>query len=227
MENNSPQSIGIIIDGNRRWAREHGVSVGEGHAAGLEKTKEFLAWAKEKGVKEVIVYVFSTENWNRSKEEIDNFLDLVDRGIEEWSKVALEKDIKMRIIGQRDRLSDELKIRIGKAEEKTKNGKEGTVAFAFSYGGRAEILSAVNKLLIEGRDVVTEEELRGAMWSADLRDPDLIIRTGGDKRLSNFLPWQAVYSELFFIDTKWPDFSKEEFEEVLSEFARREKRVGK
>ena len=224
---NGPRSIGIIMDGNRRWAKEKGLPSLEGHRAGLEKVKETFQWALDKGVEEVTIYAFSTENWNRAQEEVSYFMDLIDFAFKTWMKEIIEKDTKIRVIGQLDRLSETTQEKINEVTEKTKNGKNGTLAIALSYGGRAEILSAVNKLIVMDREVVTEEELRNEMWSTGLLDPDLIIRTAGDKRLSNFLPWQSIYSELFFTDTKWPAFTKEEFNSILDEYVERERRHGK
>jgi len=222
-----PKSIGVIIDGNRRWAKEQGLPSLEGHMKGYEKIQDLCTWARDAGIEEVIVYAFSTENWNRSAEEVSYLMKLMEDLLENKVRELEEKNVRIRVIGDRLRLSPHLQGLVSKAEDRTKNATGGILAFAISYGGRLEILSAVNRLLEEGRDVVTEEELRNAMWSADLHDPDLIIRTGGEKRLSNFLPWQSTYSELFFTDTKWPAFTKEEFDAVLAEFSQRERRHGK
>ncbi len=231
MEGNShariPQSIGVVIDGNRRWAKEHGLPVLEGHRAGAEKIKEMLVWAHDAGVKEVIIYVFSSENWKRAAEEVAHLMGLIEYALSQGFEEIIERDVRIRIIGERDQLPQSIQKKISEMEDRTKEAKNGTVALALSYGGRSEILTAVNQLLFQGREQVTEEELRDAMWSAGLLDPDLIIRTGGEKRLSNFLPWQSVYSELFFIDTKWPAFSKEEFLMILDEYGKRERRVGR
>jgi undecaprenyl diphosphate synthase len=223
----TPTSIGIIIDGNRRWAKERGLSVLEGHRAGLDAMRNALEWILEAGIREAIFYVFSTENWNRSEEEVKNFMGLIEFAFDHWIEEVIKKEVRIRIIGDRSAFSETIQEKILETEERTRDASGGTLALALSYGGRAEILTAVNTLLVEGRDVVTAEELEGAMWSAGLQDPDLIIRTGGDKRLSNFLPWQSTYSELFFVDTKWPAFTKDEFVGILAEYAAREKRYGR
>lgn len=222
-----PNSIGMILDGNRRWAREHGLPQLEGHRRGMEKVKEVLTWAKEAGVREFIVYAFSTENWNRSPEEVDYLMNLFAEFCESWSEEVKKQNYKLVFIGERERVSPVLREKMKQAEEKTKDGSEGTLAVALSYGGRAEILAAVNALLASKVDAVDEDSFRKSMWSAGLLDPDLIIRTGGEQRLSNFLTWQSTYSELFFTDTKLPAFSKEEFLSILSEFAERERRHGR
>jgi len=224
---NGPASIGVIMDGNRRYAKELGLPTLEGHRRGLSKISELLEWTQEAGIKEVVLYAFSTENWNRAEEEVGYLMDLFEYAFTTQFNSFIDKGGRIRFIGQRDRFPEKLQARMKEAEAKSSEGTAGTLIVALSYGGRAEILSAVNKLLLEGREQVTEAELRGAMWSANLLDPDLIIRTGGDKRLSNFLTWQSVYSELFFTETKWPAFGKEEFDAILSDYASRERRLGK
>jgi undecaprenyl diphosphate synthase len=225
-DNTTARSVGIIMDGNRRWAKENGKSSLEGHRAGLENVKVILEAALEKNVEEMILYAFSTENWNRSKEEVGHFMSLIELAFDTWFDEIIQKDTKIRFIGEIERMTESAQKKMATVVERTKDGKNGTLVIALSYGGRAEILSAVNTLLVMDREVITEQELRDAMWSAGLLDPDLIIRTGGDKRLSNFLTWQSTYSELFFTDTKWPAFSKEEFGGILDEFASRERRHG-
>lgn len=227
MTNNVPASIGFILDGNRRWAKEQGLQTLEGHRRGGEKVKEIVKWAHDAGIKEIIVYAFSTENWNRSQEEVAYLLELFESTIDELTEQVRQAKGTIRFIGQRERFSKTLQDKMTTGETKTAGGSEGTLVIAVSYGGRAEILSAVNTVLANGFEMVDEEQLREAMWSKGLRDPDLIIRTGGEKRLSNFLTWQSVYSELFFTDTKLPDFSKEEFLSILKEYAERERRVGR
>jgi undecaprenyl diphosphate synthase len=222
-----PASIGIILDGNRRWAKENGLPSFEGHRRGFEKTKEILEWADEAGIKEVVLYAFSTENWNRSEEEVSYLMGIFKHAFGEYLEEVLRKGKQLRFIGQRDRLPADLQQLMNDAEEKSKSGDRGVVAIALSYGGRPEILAAVNKLLAEGAKEVDEEQFRSAMWSAGLLDPDLIIRTGGEHRLSNFLTWQSVYSEFFFPNAKLPGFTREDFDAILAEYADRERRHGK
>ncbi|KND51175.1 MAG: di-trans,poly-cis-decaprenylcistransferase [Parcubacteria bacterium C7867-001] len=228
MNNSSvPRSVGIILDGNRRWAKARNLPTLEGHRRGAEKLKELISWSNEAGIGELILYAFSTENWNRAPEEVAYLMDLFVEFFGTWKDEAKKQKVRIRFIGERGRFSPKVQEVMTLAEEETKDGTSGILTFALSYGGRAEILDAVNTLLAKDREQVTEEELRGAMWSAGLSDPDIIIRTGGEKRLSNFLTWQSVYSELFFIDTQLPDFSKEEFNAILAEYAERERRHGK
>ncbi len=215
------------MDGNRRWAKEQSLPSLEGHRAGLAKLKEVAHWGFDAGVKTVFFYAFSTENWNRPPEEVSYLMQLFAKTIQSELKELQAEDIRIRFIGDLSRLAEPLRTEALKLEEETKKAKHGTVVLCLSYGGRGEIVAAVNNLLVQGMETVTEESLRKALWSSDLPDPDLIIRTGGEKRLSNFLMYQAAYSELAFIDTKWPALSKEEFGQILAEYASRERRHGK
>lgn len=221
------RSVGVIMDGNRRWAKERGLETLEGHKAGAEKIFDLAEWANKANIEEVILYTFSTENWNRAEEEVGYLMSLAEKLFTEQLPKFKESSVKLRFVGDLSRASERIQSVMQKAEEETKDGTKGTLVFAFSYGGRPEILAAVNKLLEEGKGNVSEEEFSNALWSTGLLDPDLILRTGGERRLSNFLPWQSVYSELFFTDTKWPDLSKEEFDAVLAEYHERERRHGK
>ena len=219
--------VGIIMDGNRRWAKARGLQGLKGHTAGLGKAKEITRHAFSKGVGTVVLYAFSTENWNRSNEEVKYLMKLFDvvfiRELEKFSK----KDIRVRFIGDLSRLPEKLRISASKLEKKSLHtGSVKTLVIAISYGGRAEILAALNRLISEGKTEVQEEDMRTALWTTDIPDPDIIIRTGGEKRLSNFLPWQSIYSELFFSDSLWPDFTKKEFDSILAEFSLRERRRG-
>ena len=226
-EKNIPSALGFILDGNRRWARENNLPQLEGHRRGLNKVKDILFWSKARGIKEVTLYAFSTENWGRSAEEIAYLMELFEELCDVLARDIKKENARMRFIGQRERFSKTLQDKMNQAEALTAEGTEATLVVALSYGGRAEILDAVNRLLIAGREQISEAELRSSMWSAGLLDPDLIIRTGGEKRLSNFLTWQSVYSELFFTDTKLPDFSESEFDSILKEYSERQRRHGK
>ncbi|MCH8050024.1 di-trans,poly-cis-decaprenylcistransferase [Patescibacteria group bacterium] len=224
----TPLSIGIIIDGNRRWAKDNGLTVAKGHRAGFDNLKACISWAEKAGVKNLIFYVFSTENWKRSKEEVTNLTKFLKSGLHEILDEAKKKKTSVRFIGQRERWPKPVQALMSKVEEETKTFKEKTVAFALSYGGRAEIVHAVNSILKKGqKKEVTEKEFEKELWTNGLPDPDIIIRTGNTMRLSNFLPWQSVYSELYFTGTLWPDFDEEEFNHVLDEYKERERRIGK
>lgn len=222
-----PKCIGMIMDGNRRWAKSEGLTSLEGHTHGYEKVKEVADWMKEAGVPNLILYAFSTENWNRSEKEVSYLMDLFRKMLTKEVDEFYKKGVKLLCAGERERLPKDLKQMIRDAEEKTKNNTQHTLVLCISYGGRAEILNATNQFLKEGKESVTEDEFSNALWTNSVPDPDIIIRTSGEQRLSGFLAWQSVYSELFFIDTHWPAFSKEEFFQILDEFAERERRHGK
>ncbi|MEK7101125.1 MAG: polyprenyl diphosphate synthase [Patescibacteria group bacterium] len=224
----TPNAIGVILDGNRRWAKEQGLPPFEGHREGSERVKDLVRWAREFGVGTVYIYAFSTENWNRAEEEVSYLMKLMAKFFAEGIVDDIEKeDGRVVFLGDRTRIPPELVSEMERTEERTRNGKAGTLAVCLSYGGRAEIIAAANKLIREGKEIQTEEEFSSALWSAGLPDPDLIIRTSGEQRLSGFLTWQSVYSELFFTATKWPAFTKEEFVSILEEYATRERRKGK
>ena len=225
---NIPRSIGMILDGNRRYAREKGLPSLEGHRLGYEKLKEVARWCKEKGVEYLIVYAFSTENWNRAPEEVGYLTELIKTILTEGTRELQKEHMRVRFIGQLERFGKEIAESARKTETETKDNDELTVVIALSYGGRAEILKAAQELLKnppEGE--LTEEVFEKHLWTAGIPDPDIILRTGGEQRLSGFLSWQGVYSELFFVPTYWPAFSKEEFEQILEEYGKRQRRHGK
>lgn len=222
-----PHCVGIIMDGNRRWAKARGLPTLEGHRQGYEKLKETVRWVKDAGIGCLVVYAFSTENWNRTAEEVSYLMDLIRLVFTQELKQLKKDGIRIRCVGDRSRFSKDIQELMENAERQTAAGDGPTLALALSYGGRPDILNAVNKLLASGAKNVTERDFSDALWTKDIPDPDLIIRTGGEKRLSGFLTWQSVYSELFFVDTYLPDFSKEEFQGILAEFNKRERRMGK
>lgn len=223
----APQCVGIILDGNRRWAKANGLPTLEGHRRGYDKVKEIMEWAKEAHISFVVAYAFSTENWNRSLEEVSYLMGLFKETLTIKLEELKKEGLRVRCIGERSRFSPELRTLMQKAEEETKHLVGPTLVLALSYGGRAEILTAARQIAKEGKCEVTEQEFSSYLWTGGIPDPDLIIRTGGEKRLSGFLTWQSVYSELFFIDTYLPDFSKDEFQAILAEFSTRERRMGK
>lgn len=221
----APHCIGIIMDGNRRWAREHGLPTLEGHKKGLGNFDSAARWVREAGVKHLAIYALSTENWNRSEDEVSYLLELFDSAIHDAFGRLEEEGVRLHFVGDLSRFPNELQEKFKTLEEKSAKHSDFHVWICASYGGRLEVLEAARVLQERGEEV-TEESLRSAMWSAGMPDPDLIIRTGGEKRLSNFLLWQAAYSELFFSDTYWPGFSNEELEAILEEYASRERRYG-
>jgi len=221
-----PYHLGIILDGNRRWAKEKGLPSFEGHKKGLETVKKVIKWAKEKGIKILTLFVFSTENWNREKKEVDYLMRLAKLAIGHNLKDIHKKDIKVKIIGQREKLPAFLQTAVEKAENLTKNNKIMILNFALSYGGRAEIIEAV-KNIIKNKippEKIDEKVIKDNLWTSDV---DLIIRTGKEKRISNFLVWQSAYSELYFLDKYWPDFSKSDLERALEEYNLRQRRFGR
>ena len=213
--------VAIITDGNGRWARSRGVSVNEGHSAGADTVKDRLRDAAELGVREFTVYSFSTENWSRPAEEVAGLMEMFSRRIAGETPELHEEGVRMRFIGRRDGVSEELVQRMAWAEELTAQNERITLFVAFNYGGRAEILDAARRF--EGG---TEEEFRACLYAPEMHDPDLIIRTSGEQRLSNYLLWQSAYSELIFRSELWPDFTREALEQSLSEFTRRRRRFG-
>jgi undecaprenyl diphosphate synthase len=222
-----PKAIGIIMDGNRRWAKEEKISLMDGHKRGYEKIKEVMEWAKEAGIDYVTVYAFSTENWNRAKDEVEYLMNLFRFALADEFESLAKNKIRVRFIGQRDRFAEDIQMLMDKTEKETVEFAGPTLVMALSYGGRTEILTAVNSLLKEGTKKVSEEDFSNTLSTAGIPDPDLIIRTSGEMRLSGFLPWQGVYSELFFVKKNWPAFNREDFFAVLAEFAERERRMGK
>lgn len=219
---NIPHHLAIIIDGNRRWAKKKGLSSFGGHKKGFDNTVKIGEYCHNIGIKILTLYCFSTENWKRSKKEVSYLMKLLSLGLDRHVKKSVEKGIKIKIIGQKEKLSKKLQEKIRKAEKVTKRNGNGILNLAISYGGRAEIIQAVQK--IKGK--ITEKKLNDNLWTAGLPDPDLIIRTGGEKRLSNFLPWQSVYSELYFTNKFWPEFTEKDLDRALEDYAARRRRFG-
>jgi undecaprenyl diphosphate synthase len=213
--------VALIADGNRRWAGARGLPVSAGYEAGADTLKARLADAIELGVEELSVYSFSTENWTRPAEEIRELISTLAARIEKETPELDARGVRMRFIGRRDDASGELSALMDWAESLTKANRRITLCIAFNYGGRAEILDAAKRF--QGG---TEDDFRRCFYAPDLHDPDLIIRTGGEQRLSNYLLWQAAYSELVFREEMWPDFSRVAFAESLAHFSSRTRRFG-
>jgi undecaprenyl diphosphate synthase len=216
-----PRYVAIITDGNGRWAKKHGVSVGAGHNAGADTVKARLRDAVELGVRELTVYSFSTENWSRPASEINALMRMFSRRIKGETPDLREEGVRLRFIGRSEGISAALGRQMDWAEEQTAENDKITLFVAFNYGGRAEILDAATRF--EGGG---EDEFRALLYAPEMHDPDLIIRTSGEQRLSNFLIWQSAYSELVFRDELWPDFSRQAFEESLAQYAGRRRRYG-
>ena len=216
-----PQYVAIITDGNGRWAQQRKLPVLEGHRAGADAVKDRLKDAVDLGVRELTVYSFSTENWTRPKEEVDGLMAMFAERIDAETPELNEEGVRMRFIGRREGISEELTQRMDWAEAETGKNDRITLFVAFNYGGRAEILDAAAKY-----DGGGEEDFARHLYAPEMHDPDLLIRTSGEQRLSNYLLWQCAYSEFVFRDELWPDFSREAFEGALREFDERRRRFG-
>jgi undecaprenyl diphosphate synthase len=213
--------VAIITDGNGRWAKRRNLPVVEGHRAGADTVKARLRDAVELGVEELTVYSFSTENWSRPRAEVSALMRMFSQRIKAETPELREEGVRMRFIGRRDGVSKRLQRQMDWAEEQTAQNDRITLFVAFNYGGRAEIVDAARRF-----GGTTEEEFRACLYAPEMHDPDLIIRTSGEQRLSNYLLWQSAYAELVFRDELWPDFSREAFEASLEEFAARRRRFG-
>jgi undecaprenyl diphosphate synthase len=216
-----PRYVAIITDGNGRWARERGLPVLAGHQAGADTVKARLRDAAELGIRELTVYSFSTENWTRPKAEVDGLMAMFAERIDRETPELHDEGVRMRFVGRRDGLNPELTRRMDWAEQKTAANTRITLFVAFNYGGRAEIVDAARSFSGE-----TEEDFRRHLYAPDMHDPDLLIRTSGELRISNYLLWQLAYAEFVFRDELWPDFSRSAFEASLAEYRRRARRFG-
>jgi undecaprenyl diphosphate synthase len=213
--------VAIITDGNGRWARARGLSVNEGHSAGADTVKARLRDAAELGIEELTVYSFSTENWSRPAAEVAGLMEMFSRRIAGETPELHEEGVRMRFIGRREGVSAELAGQMDWAEELTAGNRRITLYVAFNYGGRAEIVDAARAFTGS-----TEEDFRACLYAPEMHDPDIIIRTSGERRLSNYLLWQSAYSELVFREELWPDFTREALEQSLAEFSARRRRFG-
>jgi undecaprenyl diphosphate synthase len=213
--------VAIITDGNGRWARGRGLPVNEGHNAGADNVKARLRDAVELGIEELTVYSFSTENWSRPAAEVGGLMAMFSQRIACESPELHEQGVRMRFIGRREGIAEDLVERMAWAEGLTAENTRITLFVAFNYGGRAEILDAARRF--KGGE---EADFRKLLYAPEMHDPDIIIRTSGERRLSNYLLWQSAYSELIFRDELWPDFSRAALEESLSEFSERRRRFG-
>lgn len=218
--------LAIIIDGNRRWAREKGLPTLEGHRRGYDNVKTIGLAALERGVEFFTVYAFSTENWKRSEEEVGYLMDLLLKALTKDLDFFLKHDVRLKVVGRREGLSEKIIAAIEKAEQTTASGKRGQINLCVNYGGRAEIVDGVKALIDSGAEV-TEENLSQELWSQSIPDADMIVRTSGERRLSGFLTWSGVYSELKFVEKNWPDFSEEDLQACLKDFENRQRRFGK
>jgi undecaprenyl diphosphate synthase len=229
MQNKLPKHIGIIMDGNRRWARDRGVTSLEGHKAGYEKVKRIAEACFDRGITMATFFAFSTENWDRPPEEVSYLMKLLALALRQEAAELHRKNIRLMVIGRPEGLPAEIRAGIAHAHELTKNNSRGTMVLAINYGGRAEIVDAVKKIITTGMKPVqvTEETVSHNLYSPFIPDPDLIIRTSGELRTSGFLLWESAYSELYFSKKYWPDFSEKDLDEAIEEYSRRQRRFGR
>lgn len=227
MERVIPAHIAIIMDGNRRWARKRGLPTNIGHSQGAKALEKIAIACQELGVKFLTVFAFSTENWNRSTDEVNYLMKLLAENISSFDKRFKNDDVRIRLVGDINGLPEKLQTGIREIEERTKFKSGLTVNVAINYGGRAEIVNAIRRMNEENIKDVDEETLNKYMYTYDAPDPDLIIRTAGEQRLSGFLIWQSAYSEFYFSDVLWPDFDEKELDKAIDEFNNRKRNFGK
>lgn len=231
-QENLPKHIAIIMDGNRRWARNKGLPVSLGHKEGAKTLEKIVRYANKIGIKNITVYAFSTENWKRTTEEVTALMNLFQSYLDDYSKRADSENIKVKIIGNREGLSDKMQKSIEKCMERTKDNTGIIFNIALNYGGRDEIVGAVRNIAekIQNNEMkiedITEQTISDNLYTKGQPDPDLLIRTSGEIRLSNFLPWQLVYSEFVFVEKNWPDFSEKDLDEAIEEYQKRNRKFG-
>ena len=218
--------IAFIMDGNGRWARKRLMPREFGHKAGAEAFERIVNYCYDIGIGAVTVYAFSTENWKRPKREVDAIFSLFSDYIDHYVEKLRDRSVRFIFIGDREPFSDNLKKRMQNVEMKTANNDKMILYVGVNYGGRADICHAVNKLIEEGKTNITEEDISSRVYTHLSPDPDLIVRTGGEYRLSNFLIWQSAYSELYITETLWPDMKSEDVDKAVQEFMRRDRRFG-
>ena len=226
-ENNIPNHIAIVMDGNGRWALNKNLNRFQGHEKGVKVVKEVTKYCSEIGVKYLTLYTFSNENWNRPANEVISLMKLFRQTLIDEINLILENDIKFKVIGDKTKLDILTRKKIDDLELKTKNNKNMQLILALSYGSRQEIISAVNNLLKKNKNKVNLDDFINSLYTKNIPDPDILIRTGFEKRISNFLLWQIAYSEIFFIDDYWPNFNKIKLENIIKEYNLRERRYGK
>lgn len=218
--------IAIIMDGNRRWAKEKNLPSALGHKKGVDALKETLRACDEYGIKYLTVYAFSTENWNRKPEEVSFLMDLLGQTIKNELNEMHKNNVVINFIGDISKLNPNLQKILAKAVNKTKNNSGVNLQIAFNYGSRAEIVRAVNQIIKSGKKDITEETISQNLYTSNIPDPDLLIRTGGEMRVSNYLLWQIAYSEFIVIPEFWPDFNKKKLAECIEEYKKRNRRFG-
>lgn len=235
MENSKqglPTHIAIIMDGNRRWAKSQGKPAGFGHKAGAKTLENIVRYANKIGIEYITVYAFSTENWKRAEEEVSGLMLLLQNYLADYSKRADTENIRIKVLGDITKFPEGTQKSINDCIERTKNNTGVTFNIALNYGGRTEIIDSIKKIandLKAGKlkeEEITEDLVNSYLYTKDMPDPDLIIRTSGEQRLSGFLAWQSTYSELYFIEKNWPDFTEKDLDEAIEEYSRRTRKFG-
>ena len=221
-----PNHVGIIMDGNGRWAKMRGKNRSYGHRVGSNNVDRVVSYAFNRGIRTLSLYAFSSENWARPKEEVDELMRLLEVYFKKFIGKVLKNNIKLCVMGDVTALTEKLQKIIFDAEEKSKNNTDFTLNIAINYGARQEIVTAVKKLIQDGREI-TEQGILDNLYTSSFGEPDLIIRTGGELRLSNFMLYQGAYSELYFTDVLWPDFDENEFSKAIESYSNRKRRFGK
>ena len=221
-----PTHIAIIMDGNRRWAKKRNLPIGMGHKAGAETLQKIIESCIDIGIKYLTVYAFSTENWKRDAKEVSDLMNLLREYLAKLEKDNQDRNARICVIGDITKLENDLQEKINSIQEKTKNNTGLTINVALNYGGRDEILNAIKRLNSDEIKDLTVESFNKKLYTADSPDPDLIIRTAGEQRLSNFLLWQCAYSEFWYTDVLWPDFSRKTLENAISDFGKRNRKFG-
>ncbi len=225
-----PTHIGYIVDGNRRWAKKHGLPPYEGHLAGYHSLKDVILYTLElDGVEFVSIYIFSTENWKRPEKEVGAIMSLAMRIFKSELKEFIKRGIRIRVLGIEDGLTDELIAAARKAEEETKDLTGGTLCICFNYGGQREIVDAARRCIEDGLapDEVTEQSIADRLYAPDVPPVDLVVRTSGEQRLSNFMLWRSSYAELLFVEKLWPDMRVDDVTAIMEEYGTRQRRLGK
>ncbi len=228
-ELNVPTHIGYVVDGNRRWAKKHGLPAYEGHMAGYNAIQDVAKATLEAGVKYMSAYIFSTENWKRSQDEVSKLMSLVLKLLTADLHLFEENNIRLKVLGSREGVSDKILKAIDEAEARTANNTAGTLAICFNYGGQQEIVDAVKKIVQSGipADEITAETIENNLYAPEIPPVDLIVRTSGEQRISNFMLWRAAYSEMLFIDKLFPDMTKQDVTDIINEYNKRSRRFGK
>jgi len=224
-----PRHVAIIMDGNRRWARGRGVPEAQGHAAGVEAIRPIVEHAVRRGIDVLTIYAFSRENWARASHEIETLIGLLEATIRDETPRLIKEGVQVRLAGRLDELPADTRASIEQAILATAGGERMVLNVAFNYSSRSEIVDAVRAFVDDGHDLaeLDEDGLSAYLYTADLPEPDLLVRTGGDQRISNFLLWQAAYAELYFCDRYWPDFGPADLDAAIAEFASRARRFGR